>query len=99
MFYVVNTHNPFIQIYKFEVDNHLHEYGITQCILMLGNCQFSIVMGITHQKKATYCSHALIHTLGSSKLITTISSCWIIASSLNLSPNNKEYGEYEKEAC
>ncbi len=73
--------------------------GITQCISMLGNCQFFYNPNITHWNKVAHYSHAWIHTLGSSMLIIAIASYQIEVSNSGSQPNNKKYGEKDgKEA-
>jgi hypothetical protein len=57
-------------------------------------------MGITRWNKVAHCSHAWIHMLRSSMLITTITSCRIEVGNLDSRLNNKKCGEKdEKEAC
>jgi len=48
MLFTIGIHNPLTRIYKFKVDNHHQNYGITQRILMLGN--YKILNGHGHIK-------------------------------------------------
>ncbi len=62
--------------------------------------KISIAMGITHQNKVLHHSHAWIHKLRSSALITTIAFHRIEVGNSILWPNNKKYGEKdEKKTC
>jgi hypothetical protein len=65
---------------------------ITQCILMLGNCQIFYKPNIRCWNKVARYSHAWIHTLGSSMLIIAIASCQIKVSNSSSWPCNQKGG-------
>jgi len=98
--FVVGKRNFIVQTSEYEANNHSMYSGITQCIWCWAIAKFSIAMGITCRNKVAHCSHAWIHTLGSSMLITAISSRQIEVGTSGSRPNNKKYGEKdEREAC
>ncbi len=73
--------------------------GINKHIQMLGNCKNFHSHGYTCWNKVACCSHAWIHTLGSPKLIITITFRQIEVGNLGSWPNNT-YGEKnERKTC